>query len=36
MPGAAAVLDVGKTNVKLIAFSPDGGILEQCAIRSRP
>jgi sugar (pentulose or hexulose) kinase len=29
MPGAAAVLDVGKTNVKLIAFSRDGRILEQ-------
>ena len=29
MPGAAAVLDVGKTNAKLIAFSPDGRILEQ-------
>jgi sugar (pentulose or hexulose) kinase len=29
MPGAAAVLDVGKTNVKLIAFSPNGEILEQ-------
>ena len=29
MPGAAAVLDVGKTNVKLIAFSRDGKILEQ-------
>ena len=24
-----AVLDVGKTNAKLIAFSPDGKILEQ-------
>jgi sugar (pentulose or hexulose) kinase len=29
MPGATAVLDVGKTNAKLIAFSPDGKILEQ-------
>jgi sugar (pentulose or hexulose) kinase len=29
MPGAVAVLDVGKTNVKLVAFSRDGTILEQ-------
>jgi sugar (pentulose or hexulose) kinase len=29
MPGAAAVLDIGKTNVKLIAFSRSGAILEQ-------
>ena len=29
MPGAVAVLDVGKTNAKLIAFSSDGKILEQ-------
>ena len=29
MPGAAAVLDIGKTNAKLIAFSRDGKILEQ-------
>jgi len=29
MPGAVAVLDIGKTNAKLIAFSPDGEILEQ-------
>ena len=29
MPGAVAVLDVGKTNAKLIAFSRDGKILEQ-------
>ncbi len=29
MPGAAAVLDIGKTNVKLIAFSRDGEILGQ-------
>ena len=29
MPGAVAVLDVGKTNAKLIAFSRDGRILEQ-------
>ena len=29
MPSAVAVLDVGKTNAKLIAFSRDGKILEQ-------
>jgi len=29
MPGASAVLDIGKTNAKLIAFSPDGKILDQ-------
>ena len=29
MLGAAAVLDIGKTNVKLIAFSRSGAILEQ-------
>jgi sugar (pentulose or hexulose) kinase len=27
MPGAAAVLDVGKTNVKLELFAPDGALL---------
>jgi len=27
MPGAAAVLDIGKTNVKLALFAPDGALL---------
>ena len=35
MPGAAAVLDVGKTNVKLALFAPDGALLWERATPNR-
>ncbi|MGO9758058.1 MAG: FGGY-family carbohydrate kinase [Roseiarcus sp.] len=35
MDGAAAVLDIGKTNVKLAAFARDGGLLFERSMRNR-
>jgi len=35
MSGAVAVLDVGKTNVKLALFSPDGGLLSEYFMLNR-
>ncbi len=36
MSGAVAVLDVGKTNVKLALFAPDGGALWERSTPNRP
>jgi L-fuculokinase len=35
MSGAVAVLDVGKTNVKLVTFAPDGTLLSERTIPNR-